>query len=99
VRVMSEDQAELLREISTKLDALLALMRIAFRDSIEAAKERSFARSAIKKSIYELCDGKNTVDDMARELKKEPQYIRVYLATLEEEGLVVRKGNTYEAIV
>jgi len=96
---MSEDQAELLREISTKLDALLALMRIAFRDSIEAAKERSFARSAIKKSIYELCDGKNTVDDMARELKKEPQYIRVYLATLEEEGLVVRKGNTYEAIV
>lgn len=96
---MSENQTKLLREISTKLDALLALLRIAFRDSIEAAKERSFARSAIKKSIYELCDGKNTVDDMARELKKEPPYIRVYLATLEEEGLVVRKDNTYEAVV
>jgi len=96
---MSENQTKLLRDILTKLDALLAVMRIAFKDSIEAAKERSFARSAIKRSIYELCDGKNTVDDMAKELKKDPPYIRVYLTTLEEEGLIVRKGNTYEAVV
>jgi len=97
--MMSGNQTELLREISTKLDALLALMRIAFRDSIEAAKERSLARSEIKKAIYELCDGKNTVDDIAEELKKEPAYIRVYLGTLEEEGLIVKKDNKYEAVV
>jgi len=96
---MSEDQIELLREISSKLDALQSIIRIAFRDSIEAAKERSFARSAIKKSIYDLCDGKTTVDEMARELKKDPPYIRVYLSTLEEEGLIVRKGDSYEAVV
>jgi DNA-binding MarR family transcriptional regulator len=95
--VMSERDA--LREISTKLDMILALMRVAFRDAIENAKEKSFARSAIKKSVYELCDGKKTVDDMAKELKQSPAYIRVYLGTLEEEGLVVRKENTYEAVV
>ena len=92
-------EIELLREISTKLDAVLALMKIAFRESIGAAKERSFARSDIKKSIYELCDGKNTVGDMSKDLGKEPAYIRVYLATLEDEGLIVRKDDTYEAIV
>lgn len=96
---MSESENEILREISAKLDALLAVMRIAFSESVAAAKERSFARSAIKKLIYELCNGRNSVDDIAKELKKEPAYIRVYLATLEEEGLVVRKGNKYEAIV
>lgn len=95
---MSESQ-ELLREISSKLDALLAVMRITFRENIEAAKERSFARSDIKKSIYELCDGERTVDEIARRLGKSREYVRVYLVTLEEEGIVVRKGNTYEAVV
>jgi predicted ArsR family transcriptional regulator len=79
---------------------LLAIMKMAFSDAIEAAKERSFSRSEIKKSIYEMCNGKTTVDEMAQELKKEPAYIRVYLATLEGEGLVVKsKGNKYEAVV
>lgn len=96
---MAENRIELLKEISTKLDAVLALMRIAFRENIEAAKERAFARSDIKKSIYEMCDGRNTVSDMAKQLDKEPAYIRVYLATLQEEGLVVRKNDTYEAVV
>ncbi len=96
---MSENLSELLKEISMKLDALLAVMKIAFRDSIETAKERALARSEIKKSIYDLCDGRNTVDNIAEELNKTPAYIRVYLATLEEEGLVVRKGDTYLAIV
>lgn len=96
---MPENTIELLKEISTKLDAVLALMRIAFRENIEAAKERSFARSDIKKSIYEMCNGRNTVSDMAKQLNKEPAYIRVYLATLQEEGLVVRKDDTYEAVV
>jgi predicted Rossmann fold nucleotide-binding protein DprA/Smf involved in DNA uptake len=100
VRAMSQDHKELLlREILTKLDALLSIMKIAFMDNIEAVKERSFARSEIKKRIYELCDGRKSVDDIAGELKKSTQYIRVYLTTLEEEGLVVRKGNTYEATV
>lgn len=96
---MSDRQADSQREIVAKLDAILAVLRIAFREAIEAAKERSFARSDIKKSIYELCDGKNTVDQMSKLLGKDPSYVRVYLGTLEEEGLVVRKGNTYEAIV
>jgi len=96
---MSEDQVKLLKEISTKLDALLSLMRIAFGDTIEAAKERSFARSEIKKQIYELCDGKNTVEDIAKALQKSTAYVRVYLGTLEDEGLVVRKGNTFESVV
>jgi DNA-binding MarR family transcriptional regulator len=99
MEVMSDVKQELFSEISTKLDMILALMRVAFRDTIDAAKDRSFARSAIKKSIYEMCNGKNTVDDMAQELKKDPPYIRVYLGTLEEEGLIIRKGNTYEAVV
>ena len=96
---MSDRQSESEREIVAKLDAILAVLKIAFRDTIETSKERSFARSAIKKSIYDLCDGKTTVDQMSRALGKDVSYIRVYLATLEEEGLVVRKGNLYEAIV
>jgi len=96
---MSERQADSQRDIVAKLDAILAVLKIAFRETIEAAKERSFARSEIKKAIYELCDGKTIVDQMSKLLGKDPSYIRVYLATLEEEGLVVRKGNTYEAIV
>jgi DNA-binding transcriptional ArsR family regulator len=96
---MSERQSESQRDIVAKLDAILAVLKIAFRETIEASKERSFASSEIKKSIYELCDGKTTVDEMSKKIGKSPSYVRVYLATLEEEGLVVRIGNTYEAIV
>jgi hypothetical protein len=97
---MSADTThEDLKEISTKLDALLALMRIAFRESIEAAKEKSFARSEFKQTIYDLCDGRNTVNDMAEELGKSAAFVRVYLGTLADEGLIVRKGDTWEAVV
>jgi hypothetical protein len=96
---MSEkQQLDTQREIIAKLDEILAVLKIAFRETIEAAKERSFARSEIKKAIYDLCDGRTPVDQMSKALGKDPSYIRVYLATLEEEGLVVRKGNMYEAI-
>jgi len=96
---MKERNSELLEEISSKLESLLSLLRIAFADEIEKAKERSFARSAIKKSIYDLCDGKHTVEDMSEEIGKEAAYIRVYLTTLVQEGLVVRKKDYYEAVV
>lgn len=87
-----------IREISKKLDAMLSIMKIAFADNIEAVKERSLSRSEIKKKIYELCDGRHIVNDIAGELRKSTMYVRVYLATLEEEGLVLKKGDTYETI-
>jgi len=98
--VMAEHPSErLLAEISAKLDMLLAIMKIAFTGEIESAKERAFARSEIKKAIYDLCDGRTTVDEIARQVKKDAAYVRVYLSTLEEEGLVVKKGYVYEAVV
>jgi hypothetical protein len=98
--VMAEHPSErLLAEISAKLDMLLAIMKIAFSGEIESAKERAFARSDMKKAIYDLCDGRTTVDEIARQVKKDPAYVRVYLSTLEEEGLVVKKGYVYEAVV
>jgi len=74
-------------------------MRIVFRENVEVAKEKSFARWDIKKSIYELCYGERTVDEIGGRLGKSREHVRVYLLTLEEEGIVVRKGNTYEAVV
>jgi len=96
---MKERDSELLEKISSRLDSLLSILRIVFQDQIEKAKERSFARSEIKKSIYDLCDGKHTVDDMSKKIGKEPAYIRVYLSTLIQEGLVVKKEGYYQAIV
>lgn len=59
------------------LAELVALMRVLQKGAIESEKNRLLGGSKIRKGVYDLCDGKHTVLEIARMLhKKQPQISR-----------------------
>jgi DNA-binding transcriptional ArsR family regulator len=90
-----EKEIRLLREISSKLDDLISLLKLGQTSTIEMAKSRLLA-SSLRSKIYNLCDGRRTVSQIAEELRKPQPLISRYLKDLEDGGLIKseRKGKT-----
>ena len=90
-----ETEIGLLREISSKLDDIVSLLRLGQKSTIEMAKSRLLA-SSLRSKIYNLCDGKHTVSQIAEELEKSQPLISRYLKELEDGGLIKseRRGKS-----
>ena len=87
-----------LNRIENKLDSLdviSSLIKLDKRESIEDVKTKFFAKSALRRSIYNLCDGKHTVSDIAKELNKSISLISQSIAQLQKFNLIKeeRKGR------
>lgn len=91
----NEDEIRLLRQISSKLDDVISLLRLGQKSTIEVAKSRLLA-SSLRSRIYNLCDGRHTVSQIAEELGKSQPLISRYLKELEDGGLIRsdRRGKT-----
>jgi DNA-binding transcriptional ArsR family regulator len=91
----NKDEIELLREISSKLDDVISLLKLGQKTTIEMAKNRLLA-SSLRSNIYNLCDGRHTVSQIVEELRKSQPLISRYLKELEDGGLIKseRRGNT-----
>jgi len=81
------EEIRLLGEISSKLDDVISLLKLGQRTTIEMAKNRLLA-SALRSNIYNLCDGRHTVSQIAEELRKSQPLISRYLKELEDGGLI-----------
>ena len=80
-------ELELLREISSKLDDVISLLRLGQKSTIEMAKNRLLA-SSLRSKVYNLCDGRHTVTEIAEELGKSQPLISRYLKELEDGDLI-----------
>jgi len=91
----NDDEIRLLREISSKLDDVISLLKLGQKSTIEMAKNRLLA-SSLRSEIYNLCDGRHTVSQIVEELRKPQPLISRYLKELEDNGLIKakRRGNT-----
>lgn len=80
-------QTKTLEEISAKLDRVIALLEAGLRRQMttEVAKE---LKSESKREIFDLCDGKRSVKEIARILSKSIQNVSIQLGELEKAGLV-----------
>lgn len=79
---------EHLENIENRMRAIELLLRMSQRSSIE--KVRSVLESSkLRAQIYELCDGKHTVSEIAKQLGKPMPLISRYLKDLESSGLIV----------
>jgi len=89
-----KNEIELLKEISSKLSDIVSLLKLGQKSTIEMSKTRLLA-SDLRSSVYNLCDGKHTVTQIAGDLKKPQPLISRYLKDLEAGGLIKskRKGK------
>lgn len=89
---------ELLHKIELKLDKLdeiATLLHIGQSAAIEQTKSTLLGSSPVRKMVYELCDGKHTVSDIAKTLGKSMPSISQVIAKLLEAKMITeeRKGK------
>jgi len=85
---MVEVDSETVRSIRNAVEDIRALIAIAFQDKLTEGKKELLKEGSVKKTVYELCDGNRTKDDIARALKKSNDYVSSYLTILRREGLI-----------
>lgn len=78
------------KDIETKrlLEKILSILKLANSKAILQEKEE-ILENKTKRKIYELCDGKHTVSDIASELKTTQPNVSYHLSSLLESGLVL----------
>jgi len=91
-----------LRRIELKLDEMITILKMSQAVSIETRKEK-ILESPLRKAVYSLCDGKNTVSDIAKGLGKSMSLVSQVLSKLQETGLVaeerIGKQRIYRRVV
>jgi len=70
------------------LEKILSVLKLAHSRTILAEK-RQILKNETKRRIYELCDGKRTVSELASELNTTQPNVSYHLASLLESGLVL----------
>lgn len=85
---MTDDNSGTLKSIQSTVEDIRALIALAFQDKLDERKKELLKEASVKKDIYELCDGTRTREDIARALKKSPDYVSSYLTRLRREGLI-----------
>ena len=70
------------------LEKILCVLKLANYKTIMKEKE-NILKNKTKRKIYELCDGKHTVTDIAKELNTTQPNVSYHLSTLLESGLIL----------
>jgi DNA-binding transcriptional ArsR family regulator len=79
------------------LQKILSAIKLSNAEAIAKAK-KTILKSETKKKIYDLCDGKHTVSDIATELSTTQPNVSQHLSGLLESGLVLyteKSGKRY----
>jgi len=79
----------------TRLDDIFNILKMGQKSSIDQTKATLLGRSPLRKDIYNLCDGRHTVSDIAESLGKSMSLVSQSIAQLQSAGLIVdeRKGK------
>jgi DNA-binding transcriptional ArsR family regulator len=96
IKILKEIKDEL-KEINVRLEKMQSITKILQSSNLQKALS-SVRSSKLRSDIFELCDGKHSVNDIAGLLKKPQPLISKYLSNLEKAGLVIsetRERNKY----
>ncbi|MBZ9571797.1 winged helix-turn-helix transcriptional regulator [Patescibacteria group bacterium] len=94
---MNEEFIKEIIALKSVLNQVLSLYKLTHADQIEAAKEKALA-SGPRKKVYNLCDGKKGVTEIAKILRVKQPTVTHHLTTLSELGFITsetRKGKKY----
>ncbi|MGD0405913.1 MAG: helix-turn-helix domain-containing protein [Candidatus Bathyarchaeia archaeon] len=78
------------KDVETKqlLERILSVLKLANTQAIQDEKE-AILKGPAKRKVYELCDGKNTVNEIATKSRLSQPNVSQHLASLMESGLVL----------
>jgi len=81
-----------LKPLEERLDQVIALLKILASKEIEE-KRRTILSTPKKQQIYELCDGNNEMNEIAKKAKASNEYVRLTIRDLEDIGFITVKSE------
>lgn len=96
---MVDQFSDEIKNVRVLLEKTLAVLKLVNNEKIIAAKSE-ILKNENKRKVYELCDGKTTVKDMATALNTSQPNVSYHIASLLESGLLTTiesGGNRYYA--
>lgn len=89
--MIKNEQTEVLfalHRIEDRLQEILEVLKIGYKENIEAIRRRTLNGSPLRKKIYDLCDGSKSVSQIAEILGKSIQQISNNIIILQNAGLL-----------
>ena len=80
-----------LEKVLLKLDRLVVLAEISNKEGIQKRIHTAVGKSKTRREIFELCNGKRTVSEIAKILEQNISYVSQQLSILEDHGIVTAK--------
>ncbi len=86
-----------LHRIEDRLQEMVNLLKVVNEEALETSKERALG-TPLRKKIYELCNGKKSVGQIAIEVNKSIQQVSNNIALLQNAGMIreVQRGGRKE---
>jgi len=81
-----------LRSLAKKMDQVIALLKILAGKEIEE-RRRTIISTPKRQRIYELCDGDNEMNEIARKAKASGEYVRLTIRDLEDVGFIIVRSE------
>lgn len=88
----SSETERLLVMISAQIDEVLSLLKVVHREQIDR-HIHAILGDGTRRRIYEMCDGQNSVADMAAGLNISSPAVSQHLAVLTRAGLVRQQSS------
>jgi DNA-binding transcriptional ArsR family regulator len=77
-----------LHRIEDRLQEIAELLKVGYKDVIEAEQRKVLTGSPLRKRIYNLCNGTNSVRGIANLVNKSIAQVSQNIALLQDAGLI-----------
>ena len=64
------------------------ILLLANQEKLQDAKARLLRPGSMEATVYDLCDGQSTIQDIAGKIQKSPEYAGAVISNLRRKGLI-----------
>lgn len=82
---MTEDKLELIQHLLEDIKGLYILMN---QEKLDEIKKRLLKPGSIESQVYELCDGTNSIKEIATKVQRSPENVGAVISSLRRKGLI-----------
>jgi len=79
---------QVLNEIKSLLEDIKGLLILTNQEKLEKRKKSLLTSGSIEEKVYNLCNGKNEISNIAKKIGKADKIVRARISDLRRKGLI-----------
>ena len=85
---IEKNQEESLNEIKNLLEDIKGLLILTNQEILEKRKRELLTSGSVEEKVYNLCNSKNEISDIAKKIGKTEKIVRARISDLRRKGLI-----------